>query len=114
MYDPSVAAQLRAGGHDASCSQDSNLKGIRDDEVIAAALGSGRVVVTENVRDFRILEARVVAGGLHHAGIVYTSNRQFPRGAPATVGLLVRALEVLLAGNADLRDRSIFLARPPG
>jgi hypothetical protein len=67
--------------------------------------------VTENVRDFRPLESAHLADGSHHAGLVYTSNRQFPRGDPATTGRLVRALDALLRTAPDLRDRMIFLAR---
>lgn len=62
--------------------------------------------MTENVRDFRPLEAALVAGGSQHSGLVYTSNRRFPRDHPATLGLLVKALDDLLAAGEDLGQRS--------
>ena len=52
--------------------------------------------------------------GSHHAGLVYTTNRQFPRGDPATMGRLVHALDALLRAAPDLRDGSIFLMRADG
>ena len=71
-----------------------------------------RGLVTENVRDYRPLETKLVAEGRsHHSGIVYTSNRQFPRGDPGTTGRLVQALDALLCAAPDLRDRSIFVIR---
>lgn len=65
--------------------------------------------MTENVREFRPLEAMLPAAGGQHAGLVYTSNRQFPRGEPGTTGQLVRALDVLLRERETLGDSSIFL-----
>jgi Domain of unknown function (DUF5615) len=88
------------------------LVGAPDGEVMAAALSGSRTLVTENVRDFRPLETALLEAGKHHYGIVYTSNRQFPRGEPATTGRLVRALHALLRETPALRDRSVFLARP--
>ena len=88
------------------------LVGAPDDEVLTAAASEERGLVTENVRDFRPLETALLAAGGHHDGIVYTSDRQFPRGDPATTGRLVGALDVLLRDPPALRDRSIFLPRP--
>ena len=117
MYSPTIAVELRSRGHDAVSVHESStptLAGASDEEVLAGAKASGRALVTENVRDFRPLEAELLARGGHHAGLVYTSNRQFPRGDPATAGRLVRALDALLGERADVRDRSIFLSRSPG
>jgi hypothetical protein len=70
------------------------------------------VLVTENVRDYRPLEALLLAeSSSHHAGLVYTTNRQFPRGDPATTGRLVLALDALLRDAPDLGDRSTFLTQ---
>jgi len=80
-------------------------------DVLAAARREERVLVTENVRDFRPLESALLAEGSHHAGLVYTSNRQFPRGDPATTGRLIRALDALLRTAPDLRDSAFFLTR---
>ena len=114
MYTPAVAAELRARDHDVVSVHDGThafLAGASDADVLAAARREERVLVTENVRDFRPLESALLADGSHHAGLVYTSNRQFPRGDPATTGRLIRALDALLRAAPDLRDRAIFLTR---
>jgi hypothetical protein len=85
--------------------------GASDVDVLAASERDERALVTENVRDYRPLEIGLLADGSHHAGLVYTSNGQFPRGEPTTLGRLVRALDSLLREGQDLRDRSIFLTR---
>ncbi len=117
MYSPSLAAELRARGHDVVSVHDPGhgpTVGASDTDVLAAAQREERALVTENVRDYRPLEIGVLADGSHHAGLVYTSNRQFPRGDPATLGRLVRALDALLREGPHLRDRSIFLTRADG
>lgn len=77
---------------------------------LRAAEAGGRSLVTENVRDYRPLETALLAEGRHHHGIIYTTDRQFPRGQSQTVGRLVRALDSLLQDPPSLRDRSIFLS----
>ena len=117
MYAPAIALELRKRGHDVASVHDAAspaLAGASDPEVLSVAQAEGRALVTENVRDFRPLEADLIARGGHHPGLVYTSNRQFPRGHPATAGRLVRALDALLREDHDLRDRAIFLARIDG
>jgi hypothetical protein len=117
MYSPAVAAELRRRGHDVLSVHDAESSvdpGASGADVFAAAQAEGRVLVTENVRDYRPLEAAVIAGGLQHAGLVYTSNRGFPRGDPATLGRLVHALDALLREGQELRQRSLFLRPPAG
>lgn len=111
MYTPAIAVELRARGHDVLSVHDgAALVGAPDDEVLAAAQAAERALVTENVRDYRPLEVALIAAGGQHAGLVYTSNRQFPRGHPATTGRLVLALDALLRERRSLVDRSLFLS----
>ncbi|MCP9487067.1 MAG: DUF5615 family PIN-like protein [Gaiellaceae bacterium MAG52_C11] len=117
MYSPALAVELRARGHDVVSAHDPGhglVVGASDADVLVAAQSEERALVTENIRDFRPLEIGILADGSHHAGLVYTSYRQFPRGDPSTLGRLVRALDALLREGPDLRDRSIFLARADG
>ena len=115
MYPPAVAEQLRARGHDVVSVHEAGhrrLEGAPDEELFVAALAEGRALVTENVPDFRRLEAAALARGEPHAVLVFTSNRQFPRGAPSTTGRLVEALHRLLNEHSSPRS-SLFLKRPP-
>jgi hypothetical protein len=115
MYPPVVAEQLRARGHDVVSVHDPEyrrLEGGPDEEAFAAALAESRALVTENVPDFRRLEAEALAHGEAHAALVFTSNRQFPRGKPGTTGHLIDALHTLMSERSTLRA-SLFLERPP-
>ena len=115
MYPTVVAEQLRARGHDVVSVHDPEyryLEGAPDEEVFAAALAEERALVTENVPDFRRLEAAALARDEALPLLVFTSNRRFPRGEPGTIGRLVEGLHVLLTEATTLRG-SLFLERPP-
>ena len=75
----------------------------------AAALAEGRAVVTENIPDFRRLEAAALARGEPRPGLIFTTNRKFPRGHPATTGRLVVALAAFLDAEAEPAT-TVFLA----
>jgi predicted nuclease of predicted toxin-antitoxin system len=115
MYPAVIAEQLRARGHDVASVHDEEyrrLEGAPDEEVLAAARADERVIVTENVPDFRRLEVDALARGDTDIAIVYTTNRQFPRGEPGTVGRLVESLHALMSATTALTG-SIFLSQPP-
>lgn len=114
MYPATIADELRARGHDAASIHDKDcrwLEGAPDAEVFAAALSAGRVIVTENVPDYRRLEAAALARGEGVPGLVFTTNRRFPRGRAGTVGQLVIALEALLEERSEL-STAVFLGPP--
>lgn len=115
MYPASVAEQLRSRGYDVVSVHDPDhreLEGAPDEDVFAAAVAEGRALVTENVPDFRLLEAEALARGESTPGLVFTTNRQFPRGDPGTIGRLVRALAALLA-RPPAAPSATFLKAPP-
>jgi hypothetical protein len=113
MYSDAIAVELRARGYDVLSVREviPALAGALDDEVLRIATDLERTLVTENVRDYRPLETALLAGGDHHHGIVYTTDRQFPRGNPQTIGHLVRSLDALLTKPPVMFDRSMFLPR---
>jgi len=99
MYAAVIAEQLRRRGHDVVSIRESDyqwLEGVSDGEVCAAALAESRAIVTENVPDFRRLEADALARGEPHPALIFTTGRLFPRGAPSTLGRLVVALDALV------------------
>lgn len=115
MYAPRIAEQLRARGRDVASVHDPEyraLEGKPDEEVWAAALGADRVVVTENVQDFRRIEMDALASAQPAARLIFTTDRQFPRGDPATIGRLVTALDGLLIAEPELAT-SLFLKPTP-
>jgi hypothetical protein len=62
-----------------------------DEELLRWARSEERVLVTENVRDFMPIHQAFLARGDHHAGILFTSPRKFPRRTD-TIGTLITAL----------------------
>jgi hypothetical protein len=76
--------------------------------VWAAAIAEDRALVSENVQDFRRIEANALAHAQPVARLIFTTNRQFPRGDPTTLGRLVSALDALLAAEPDLAT-ALFL-----
>lgn len=103
MYPYSIAEQLRGRGHDVvAVGERGDLRGTPDREVLEIAGVEGRALVTDDV-GFRLLESDLRGRGEAHSGVVFTSNRRFPRGRPATVGALVRALDRLLSSDAAAR-----------
>ena len=111
MYAPTIAEQLRTRGHDAFSIHDPAyrmLEGEPDHEVWAAAIADDRALVSENVQDFRRIEANALARAQPVAPLIFTTDRQFPGGDPATLGRLVTALDALLAAEPKLAT-ALFL-----
>ena len=99
MYPATLAEQLRARGHDVVSDHDADyghLEGAADAEVFAAAIADDRALLTENVADFRRLETDALGRDVPCPRIIFTTNRQLPRGQAGTVGRLVLALDAAL------------------
>lgn len=106
MYPPSLAAALRARGHDvvAVLDTDVGLAACPDHEVLAWAAADQRCLITENVRDFAQLSPH-----LPHAGIVFASSRRFPR-TRSGLARLDAALDALLSdGRLPPKDAIAWL-----
>ena len=111
MYAPTIAGQLRVRGHDVASVHDPEYRTLErkpDEEVWAAAIAADRVLVTENVQDFRRIEADALGCVQPAARLIFTTDRQFSRGDPATIGHLVTALAALLVAESELAT-SLFL-----
>lgn len=108
MLDREIAVQLRQRGHDAIAIQERpELWGEPDECLLGeVAFAEGRVIVTDNVRDFSRLHAVILDGGGHHAGILLAAANRYPR-AKRYLGLWVRALDAFLSAlpaGSDLAD----------
>ena len=98
MWPPGIASQLRCHGHDVvAVAERPELRGQPDAAIFAASQAEGRVIVTENVIDYRLLAAHTLQEGRSHPGMIFTSNRRFPRHDPRTAGRVVAALDELLS-----------------
>jgi hypothetical protein len=96
-HSPVVAEGLAAEGHDVLAAAASpDLARLEDDDLLRAATEEGRVVVTENAKDFDRIVRAWAARGEHHSGVVFTSPRRYHRGSAAYPGNLIAALRDLL------------------
>lgn len=110
QLSPAAAEQLRRRGHDVIAVADIELSGVADEVVLAHAIEDRRAIVTNDIRDLRLLHARYLTLGTAHYGIVLvpTSYRLRRRAA----GSLVKALDELLTrlpAEDALRDTEYFL-----
>ena len=94
-----IAEILRSRSHDAdavSARQDL-ADDLPDDEVMDVAHHEGRVVVTNNVKDFRPIAADRLASGKGHSGLILVSPNT-PRSKAANKPL-ADAIEQLISSN---------------
>jgi predicted nuclease of predicted toxin-antitoxin system len=67
----SIAAKLRAAGHDVlALAEDAAFEGLPDPQVLELASSEQRVLVTRNSRDFAPLARQWVQDRRSHAGII--------------------------------------------
>ena len=115
MYSVVVAEQLRSRGHDVVSVNEPSyrwLAGRTDVEIYTAAVAEDRVIVTEDVKDFMPLEAAGVVAGKPRPGIIFTTNRRFPRHTGAGIAGLVIALDALMSEPSPAAITTLFL-KPP-
>lgn len=98
IFPATIARQLREqhGGDVIAVGDDQSLCGSNDEDLFAAAQEAGRTLVTENVRDFRRIAREWQAAGRVHHGVIYTTNRKYPRHRAGTIGRIVRDLARLM------------------
>lgn len=106
-----LAEELRRRGHDVVAVVETDLRQARDDVILAWATAQGRAVVTNNIRDFRLLHTGHLMSSRSHCGIVLVPSAAHSLHARAP-GRLVAALDSLLHAHPQaeaLRDRELFL-----
>lgn len=110
MISATVAAQLRARGHDVVAVQDADqrhLRGADDCVLLDHATSDRRAVVTDNVPDFVRCHQRRIERRQHHHGLLLFGNDTFPRHRhDAFVGHLLGALEEQLLTHPEDDDSS--------
>lgn len=94
---PAIADALRDRGQDAVAVVHAASPGIADEEVLAIAVRDRRVLVTNNVRDFRLLIADATDQGQALCGVIYVSSSR-PR-TVASVSGIADDLEALSLEN---------------
>ncbi len=108
MYPAAIAVSLRAAGHDVvAVQEDVALRRLSDETLFAVAQDMGRALVTENVEDYVPLDADAHSRGVVHHGLVFTTNRSFPRHRSAFIGRLAQALDEFLGRQRESTPSSL-------
>ncbi|MGI8461503.1 MAG: DUF5615 family PIN-like protein [Solirubrobacterales bacterium] len=99
-YSLEIALTLRDRGHDVTAALEAGLSGCSDEDLLAAAAGELRALLTNNARHFVPLARRWAAAGRQHYGLLFTSDESMPR-SKGTIGRYVDTLEALLREHPD-------------
>ncbi len=112
MFSDAIAQQLRAKGHDVQAVvSDPSLASLPDDQILSRAAGTGRALVTANIKDFMPLDARYRAAEQAHAELILVSAKTFPQNRSYT-STVASALAALLDGREQIEAGEVtVLAR---
>ncbi|HEV2368817.1 MAG TPA: DUF5615 family PIN-like protein [Acidimicrobiales bacterium] len=110
MYPAALARALTAEAVEAVTARELGVAGSSDFDLLEAAAREGRVLLTENASDFARLAGERLAAGGHHPGVLIALSSRFSR-RPTGIPVIVAAVKAL--GGEDLRDRLVYLERPP-
>jgi Domain of unknown function (DUF5615) len=95
-----IAMLLRGAGYDVvAVAERVDLVGSIDSIVLEVAIGEGRAVVTNNVKDFRPLAAERLAQGRTHGGLILVPSKRTRSRAAVTA--LAGAIEKVLREHPD-------------
>ena len=96
MYSPEIAERLRELGHDTiSAIERDDLKATPDADIFRLMQQEGRVIVTNNHRDYAPLANTALQAGEVFCGIIFTSDRSMPR-SKRTIPAITHLLDDLL------------------
>jgi predicted nuclease of predicted toxin-antitoxin system len=99
MFAPAIAAEIRELGHDVIAVADRpDLRSKSDEEIFAWANTEKRLLLTENVKDFRPILLRALQAETPSCGLLFTSSRAFPR-SRKNPGPLIHALNAWLTAG---------------
>jgi hypothetical protein len=100
QLSPQIAQLLRDRGLDVDAvAERPDLREASDRDVLEAACGERRAVVTNNIKDFRPLAAERLADGRGHAGLILLPASR-GRSRDAT-GTLADAIEAVMRAHPE-------------
>jgi hypothetical protein len=98
---------LLADGHDVEIPVDAGLAGKKDPAHLMHSISRGRVFLTHNYEDFKLLHDLVLLVGGHHPGILVVRRDNDPRDLKPKG--IIRAIKKLLAAGVQIPDEFIIL-----
>ena len=111
QLSPAIAEQLKARGHDVVSVAEAGLTGVSDIQVLSSAARDRRVVVTNNIKDFRPLHADTLKMSTAHYGILLVPTGKYSLKRDQ-LGPLITALDHLLVqlpAEDAIRDTEYFI-----
>jgi hypothetical protein len=97
MFSPKIAEALRERGRKViAVAERTDLRAMTDDDLYAWATAERCWLLTENVKDFRPIMLHALQTGGTATGLLFTSNRSFPR-SRHNPGPLIEAIDAWLA-----------------
>lgn len=99
---------LRQAGHDVQLPADAGLTGARDPIHLTHAVGQGRVLLTQNYRDFEDRHGLILAVQGHYPGMLLVRRDNNPKRDLSPAGI-VRALRKLEASGTPVQDNCLVL-----
>ncbi len=97
-YSPLIARGLCERGLDVVALSEVGWQTEDDESLLVLCRGEDRCLLTNNVSDFAVIARAWHAEGRSHAGLIYTSDHQWPR-KKDTIGRYVDALAELMIAN---------------
>lgn len=100
QLSPKIAELLRSQGHDVQAvGERADLVGQSDRRILEVAASEERVVITNNVKDFRPLASERLARGESHAGLILLPSKRSR--TPAAVQPLADAIMRVFGEHPD-------------
>ena len=99
-YPATIAPALRANGLDAVSAHERRWDRHTDTEHLRYCAMNKRALLTNNVADFMVLAREWQLDRERHSGLIFTSDRQWPRTKDMT-GQFVKALTKLMETHQD-------------
>ena len=103
--DRGLVLALEQAGFDVLTTSEAGMRQQPDERQLEYASDTGRVLFTNNARDFRLIDRKWASSGRHHAGIIILSDQLAP------IGVQLRCLQVMQAQFSadDMRDNVFFV-----
>jgi predicted nuclease of predicted toxin-antitoxin system len=105
---PLLAKLLRNAGHDVQLPSDIGMTGSPDPAHFTRAIRDGRVCLTKNYDDYRLLHLLLMEGKGHHPGILVVRQENNPARDLTPKGI-VTAIRKLEAAGAPIANEYVVL-----
>lgn len=108
-YPAAIAVDLRRQGWSAVTLVERGWQVLDDESVLNACQAEGLTLVTNNVSDFTVIARQWHMQGRSHNGLIFTSDRRWPRTRDGSGALTTALIDLRGDGNDNWIDRIHWL-----